>query len=58
MPFKHSNAQRDITNYNKVPLRLIAIGSSSLCICLLVAIGLFVAKLVFWGSFELDIAPC
>lgn len=51
-------AMLGITNHSKVPLRLMTICGFLLSILsLFVAIGFFVAKLVFWDSFELGIAP-
>ena len=47
-----------ITNHSKIPLRLMAMGGFLLSfISLLVAISFFVAKLVFWDSFQLGAAP-
>lgn len=51
-------AMLGITNHSKVPLRLMTICGFLLSILsLFVAIGFFVAKLIFWDSFELGIAP-
>lgn len=51
-------AMLGITNHSKVPLRLIAMAGFSLSVLsLLVAIGFLVAKLIFWDSFEMGIAP-
>jgi glycosyltransferase involved in cell wall biosynthesis/putative flippase GtrA len=51
-------AMLGITKHSKVPLRLMAMGGFILSfISLLVAISFFVAKLVFWDSFQLGAAP-
>jgi len=51
-------AMLGITNHSKVPLRLMTIfGFLVSIISLFVAVGFFAAKLVFWDSFELGIAP-
>jgi glycosyltransferase involved in cell wall biosynthesis len=51
-------AMLGITNHSKVPLRLMAIGGFFLSfLSLIVAMAFFVAKLVYWDSFELGIAP-
>ena len=51
-------AMLGITNHSKIPLRLMAMGGFLLSILsLLVALGFFVAKLVFWNSFQLGFAP-
>jgi glycosyltransferase involved in cell wall biosynthesis len=51
-------AMLGITNHSKVPLRLMAMGGFVLAILsLLVAMGFLVAKLIFWNSFQLGIAP-
>jgi hypothetical protein len=47
-----------ITNHSKVPLRLMAMGGFALSILsLFVALCFFVAKLMFWNSFQLGTAP-
>ena len=47
-----------ITNHSKVPLRLAAmLGFLMSAVSLLIAVGYFVAKLVFWQQFSLGIAP-
>jgi len=47
-----------ITNHSKVPLRLAAmLGFSLSAFSLLIAIGYFIAKLVFWNWFSIGIAP-
>ena len=51
-------AMLGITNHSKVPLRLMAMSGFLLSLLsLLVAIGFFVAKLIFWDSFEMGTAP-
>jgi glycosyltransferase involved in cell wall biosynthesis len=51
-------AMLGITNHSKVPLRLMTMGGFLLSIIsLLAAFGFFVAKLLFWDSFQLGIAP-
>lgn len=51
-------AMLGITNHSKVPLRLMAMGGFVLSILsLFIAMCFFLAKLVFWDSFELGIAP-
>lgn len=51
-------AMLGITNHSKVPLRLMTIaGFLMSLISLIVAFGFFIAKLVFWNSFALGIAP-
>ncbi len=51
-------AMLGITNHSKVPLRLMALGGFALSILsLLTAIGFLVAKLIFWDSFQLGLAP-
>lgn len=51
-------AMLGITNHSKVPLRLMAMGGFALSILsLLVALCFFVAKLLFWNSFQLGTAP-
>ncbi len=51
-------AMLGITNHSKVPLRLMTMGGFVLSILsLLAAIGFLVAKLAFWDSFQLGIAP-
>ncbi len=47
-----------ITNHSKVPLRIMAMGGFVLSILsLLTAMGFLVAKLIFWDSFQMGIAP-
>ena len=51
-------AMLGITNHSKVPLRLMTMmGFAISVVSFLVAIGFFVAKLFFWNSFELGMAP-
>ena len=47
-----------ITNHSKLPLRLMAMGGFALSFfSLLIAFMFFVAKLLFWDSFQLGTAP-
>lgn len=51
-------AMLGITNHSKIPLRLMTMAGFSISIIsLFVAIGFFMAKLIFWNSFELGMAP-
>jgi len=51
-------AMLGITNHSKIPLRLAAmIGFLLSILCLLVAVGYFVYKLLFWKMFSLGLAP-
>ena len=51
-------AMLGITKHSKVPLRLMAmLGFALSCLSLLVAFGYLTAKLLFWDSFELGLAP-
>ncbi|RXA94319.1 glycosyltransferase family 2 protein [Yersinia sp. 2105 StPb PI] len=51
-------AMLGITNHSKVPLRLMVIGGALLAGCsLLAAFGFLIAKLAFWDSFQMGIAP-
>lgn len=51
-------AMLGITKHSKVPLRLMAMfGFGLSCLSLLVAFGYLLAKLLFWNSFELGLAP-
>ncbi len=51
-------AMLGITNHSKVPLRLMVIGGAMLAgLSLLAAFGFLIAKLVFWNSFQMGIAP-
>ena len=58
VPFKQPRRQRGITNHSKVPLRLMVMGGALLAgLSLLSAFGFLIAKLVFWNSFQIGIAP-
>lgn len=47
-----------ITNHSKVPLRLAAmLGFLMSAVSLLIAVGYFIAKLIFWNWFSIGIAP-
>ena len=51
-------AMLGITKHSKVPLRLMTmLGFGLSCLSLLVAFGYLLAKLLFWNSFELGLAP-
>ena len=51
-------AMLGITNHSKLPLRLMAMGGFLLSLLSLVAaIGFFVAKIIFWNSYQLGAAP-
>jgi glycosyltransferase involved in cell wall biosynthesis len=51
-------AMLGITKHSKVPLRLMTMfGFGLSCLSLLFAFGYLVAKLLFWDSFELGLAP-
>ncbi len=51
-------AMLGITNHSKVPLRIATmLGFALSGISLLVAIGYFIAKLLFWNTFTMGIAP-
>ena len=51
-------AMLGITNHSKVPLRLATmLGFSVSIISLLVALGYFIYKIIFWKSFSVGIAP-
>ncbi len=51
-------AMLGITNHLKVPLRLMVMGGGLLAgLSLLIAFGFLVAKLLFWNSFQVGIAP-
>jgi glycosyltransferase involved in cell wall biosynthesis len=51
-------AMLGITNHSKVPLRLMVMGGALLaCLSLLAAFGFLIAKLMFWNSFQIGIAP-
>lgn len=54
----YDNAMLGITNHSKVPLRLMAIGGFLLSfMSLLVALLFFIAKLIYWDSFQIGVAP-
>jgi glycosyltransferase involved in cell wall biosynthesis len=51
-------AMLGITNHSKVPLRLMTMSGFLLSfLSLLVALGFFIAKLLYWDSFQLGSAP-
>lgn len=51
-------AMLGITNHSKVPLRLMVMGGSLLAgLSLMAAFGFLIAKLIFWNSFQMGIAP-
>lgn len=51
-------AMLGITNHSKVPLRLMVMGGGLLAgLSLLMAFGFLIAKLVFWNSFQMGMAP-
>ena len=51
-------AMLGITNHSKIPLRLMTMGGFLLSfLSLVAAIGFFVAKILFWNSFQLGAAP-
>jgi glycosyltransferase involved in cell wall biosynthesis len=51
-------AMLGITKHSKVPLRLMTLlGFGIACLSLLVAFGYLMAKLIFWNSFEIGLAP-
>lgn len=51
-------AMLGITNHSKVPLRLMVMGGALLAgLSLLAAFGFLLAKLIFWNSFSMGIAP-
>ena len=51
-------AMLGITNYSKVPLRLATmVGFLSATVSLLISLGYFVYKLLFWREFSLGMAP-
>lgn len=51
-------AMLGITNLSKVPLRLVTFsGFASAALCILVALGYLVYKLLFWDRFSVGIAP-
>ncbi|MFJ4343848.1 glycosyltransferase family 2 protein [Pseudomonas sp. NPDC089401] len=51
-------AMLGITNHSKVPLRLMVMGGGLLAgLSLLAAFAFLIAKLIFWNSFQMGIAP-
>ena len=51
-------AMTGFVNYTKLPLRLaVFCGTFLAVLCLLIAFGYFIAKLIWWDSFTLGIAP-
>jgi glycosyltransferase involved in cell wall biosynthesis len=51
-------AMQGIVNHSKLPLRLASfIGFGVACVNILVALGYFIYKLLFWNMFEVGIAP-
>ncbi|EJM14034.1 glycosyl transferase [Pseudomonas sp. GM18] len=51
-------AMLGITNHSKVPLRLMVMGGGVLALLsLLIAFCFFVAKILYWDSFQLGVAP-
>lgn len=51
-------AMLGITNHSKVPLRICTWAGFALSIfCLVVAMGYLIAKLMFWNTFSLGVAP-
>ena len=54
----YDNAMLGITNHTKVPLRLATfMGFGLSLLSLLIALGYFVAKIIFWNNFSLGVAP-
>jgi polyisoprenyl-phosphate glycosyltransferase len=51
-------AMLGVTSYSKLPLRLATMsGFAMACFCMLIAFGYLIAKLIFWGEFNLGVAP-
>jgi len=51
-------AMLGITKHSKVPLRIMTIAGMGLSfVSLIIAFGYLVAKLLFWNSFDMGIAP-
>ena len=51
-------AMLGITNHSKIPLRIMALSGFLISfLSILVALGFFVAKILFWNSFQLGTAP-
>ena len=47
-----------ITNHSKVPIRLATFaGFGGACLSFFIALGYLIAKLIFWSTFELGLAP-
>lgn len=54
----YDNAILGITNHSKLPLRMMTIGGFGLSLLsFATALGFLIAKLLFWNSFQLGIAP-
>lgn len=54
----YDNAMLGVTSHSKIPLRLAAMAGFTLStISLLIAIGYFIAKLLYWSSFPVTTAP-
>jgi polyisoprenyl-phosphate glycosyltransferase len=54
----YDQAMRGLTGNSKIPLRLSTfIGFSTAILNVLIALGYFIYKLIFWNSFQLGIAP-
>lgn len=51
-------AMLGITNHSKVPLRIMTMTGFALAlVSLLISLGYFVTKLLFWNSFDMGVAP-
>lgn len=51
-------AMLGITNHSKIPLRIMTmLGFALAAVSMLLALGFFIAKLLYWDSFELGLAP-
>lgn len=51
-------AMLGITNHSKLPLRLATmLGFGMSMVCILIALGYFIYKLIFWERFDVGIAP-
>lgn len=47
-----------ITNHSKVPLRIMTLGGFFIAFAsAIVALGFFIAKIIFWDSFQIGVAP-
>jgi glycosyltransferase involved in cell wall biosynthesis len=54
----YDNAMLGIISHSKVPLRIATmLGFAASAMCLLIGLGYFVAKLMFWERFEFGMAP-